>query len=308
MSADRHDKALKEASAWIARLQNDERSRDDEAAFRAWLAAGPENAPAFDHVTQVWDLAGGAVGRRVVARPSRRGLMIGLGASAAAGLGVVGWSVAAAADTIRTSVGEQQRLTTAQGAQVILDTDSLLVVARRSGQEGQARLKRGRAAFSLPTDGRFFVVSTGPWRIGALAADFEVCAGDLGAAVLVNRGSVVAERGGQRIRVDAGCRLDLHGAEQAATAPRAVDVEVASAWRGGRLVLENTRLADAAASLNRYARKPIVVGPELADFRVSGAYRTGAPHDFAESAAVLANAEVKVFRDRIEVTGKTRPS
>ena len=304
MKAGSEDRALQEASGWVARMQNPERSGADEAALAVWLRSRPENAIAFDHVTHVWELAGGASGWRAAARPSRRRLMVGLGAAAVAGTGVIGWSVAATAQTIRTSVGEQRRMTTPDGTRVVLDTDSVLVVDKRAGRDRRAVLKRGRAAFNVAEDGdRMFVISMGDWRLAALAGDFDVCAPDLGAAVLVRQGSLIAERGGVRTRVDQGCRLDL-AADKGLVAPRAVDVDVASAWRGGQIVLENTPLADAAAALKRYARKPIVAGPALADFRVSGAYRTGAPLDFAESVAVLADADVKVFRNRIEVLAK----
>ncbi|WP_395942820.1 FecR family protein [Brevundimonas sp.] len=302
----RQDRALREASAWVARMQNHERSDADEAGFQAWLKADPGNREAFDHVTHVWDLAGGATGRRTALSPSRRRLIAGLGGAAAAGVGVVGWSVAAA-QTVRTSVGEQRRMTTPDGTRVVVDTDSILVVDRRPGRDRRATLKRGRAAFNiLDDDGRMFVVATGGWKLATLAGDFDVCAEDVGAAVVVSRGSLIAERdGATRIRVEQGCRLDLSAAS---VAPRTVDVETARAWRSGQIVLENTPLADAVTALNRYARKPIVVGPALADFRVSGVYRTGAPLDFAESVAVLADAEVKVFSDRIEVSAKDRAS
>lgn len=298
------DKALREASVWIARLQNEERSAGDEVAFDAWLRSTPEHAAAFDHVTSVWDLAGGAQGSRGKTDPSRRRLLIGFGASAAVGVGAVGWSVAAAAQTVRTSIGEQRRMTTPAGVQVLLDTDSVLVIDRRSSR-GTARLKRGRASFNLADGGNdLFLVSSGAWKLAALAADFDVYADDLGAAVLVNRGRVVAVgQGGLRVSVDAGCRLGL-AEDGRVRNPEPIDLKITGAWRNGRIVLENTRLADAAVSLNRYAQKPIIIADELADFRVSGGYRTGAPEDFARSVAVLADANIKVFRDRIEVSPK----
>jgi transmembrane sensor len=49
---------VKEASIWLARLRADDRSLEDERAFRAWLMADPRHAAAFEAVNGVWDSVG----------------------------------------------------------------------------------------------------------------------------------------------------------------------------------------------------------------------------------------------------------
>ena len=48
-----------EAAAWLARLHAEDRDAADEAAFRAWLAASPEHADAFEAVDRMWSDVGG---------------------------------------------------------------------------------------------------------------------------------------------------------------------------------------------------------------------------------------------------------
>ena len=47
-----------EAAAWLVRLHADDRSAADEAAFWAWLDAGPAHAAAFEAVDRMWSDVG----------------------------------------------------------------------------------------------------------------------------------------------------------------------------------------------------------------------------------------------------------
>ncbi len=47
-----------EAADWLARLRADDRTPEDEAAFRAWLDADPGNADAFEAVNTIWESVG----------------------------------------------------------------------------------------------------------------------------------------------------------------------------------------------------------------------------------------------------------
>ena len=46
------------AATWLARLRADDRTAEDEAAFREWLADDPAHAAAFEAMNGVWDVAG----------------------------------------------------------------------------------------------------------------------------------------------------------------------------------------------------------------------------------------------------------
>src|SRR3569833_3872822 len=49
---------VREAAIWLARLRADDRSPEDERAFRAWLMADPRHAAAFEAVNGMWDSVG----------------------------------------------------------------------------------------------------------------------------------------------------------------------------------------------------------------------------------------------------------
>lgn len=48
------DSAEHEASEWIARLNADDVSSDDEARFEVWRKRDPRNAQAFDELSTTW--------------------------------------------------------------------------------------------------------------------------------------------------------------------------------------------------------------------------------------------------------------
>src|SRR5512141_363368 len=125
---------VKEAAIWLARLRADDRSLEDERAFRAWLMADPGHAAAFDRVNGVWDSVG-ALSRdmrngevQLESGFSRRALLSGgLGLAVVAG-GTFAFVQSAGAEVYKTDVGEQKHITLKDGTGVFLDTDTKLVV------------------------------------------------------------------------------------------------------------------------------------------------------------------------------------
>ncbi|MDE1150056.1 MAG: DUF4880 domain-containing protein [Azospirillaceae bacterium] len=156
-----HTAADVEAAAWMARLRGPDRTEAALAAFRAWCDADPAHAAAFEHMTAVWDVAGGLHAERAAlsggatpaARPSRRLVLAGVAGALALGLGGVGFWQRAGATVYSTAVGEQRRLSLADGTRVILDTDSEIRV-RLSDRARRVALVRGRASFAVADDRR----------------------------------------------------------------------------------------------------------------------------------------------------------
>src|SRR5215469_3003003 len=108
---------VKEAAIWLARLRADDRSVEDERAFRAWLTADPSHAAAFESVNSVWDSVG-ALSRdlrsgqvQLESGLNRRALFAGgVGLVVAAGGSLV-FMQAAAAQVYQTEIGEQKHVT-----------------------------------------------------------------------------------------------------------------------------------------------------------------------------------------------------
>jgi transmembrane sensor len=94
--------------------------------------------------------------------------------------------------------------------------------------------------------------------------------------------------------LSAGQSLDLN--VKAPAVVRTANVLQSSAWRYGRVVLDNTRLDEAAADLNRYGGPQIVLAdPRLGDIRISGVFHTGRPYDVVRE--IVSAFPIKVASD-----------
>ncbi|HVK81181.1 MAG TPA: DUF4880 domain-containing protein, partial [Verrucomicrobiae bacterium] len=150
------------AAAWVARLHADDRTAADERAFHEWIAADPTHAAAFEMATQAYELAGalGDVPRAPLRRPvSRRAMFIGGGALAASvAAGALILSQGGAGEAYATEIGEQRRVTLVDGAELLLDTDTSVVVR----DERRIEVARGQINLRLPAD------VAAPFEIAAL--------------------------------------------------------------------------------------------------------------------------------------------
>ena len=77
-----------------------------------------------------------------------------------------------------------------------------------------------------------------------------------------------------------------------------------TAWQNGQALFDNDTMAAAAAELNRYSRRPLVIeDPQVSRMRVSGVFRAGATQDFAVSISALLPVKAWVEQDRIVLRG-----
>jgi transmembrane sensor len=315
--------ARTEAAVWLARMRSEARTPADELGFQAWLAEDARHRHAFDLATTMFEAAGAAPveagprGRNRQVQTDRRRVFVGgvLAAASVAAVGV-GWRLLDAS-TYRTGVGEQRRLTLADGSQVILDTHSVLRVAM-SGDHRRVELASGRAHFDVAKDPtRPFIVRAGGRDVIAVGTAFSVQHDGPATAVVLEEGRVivqpVAAAGARRPSAQArpmvpGDRLVFASAAAPPVADRP-DLGQALAWQEGRAVFENETLAGAALELNRYTRRTLdVTDPAVASLRVSGVFRTGDPEAFARTVALLLPVEVDARDDRIVLRPRKIPS
>ncbi len=197
----------------------------------------------------------------------------------------------------RTRIGERLTVTLPDGSVATLDTDSELRVAYTANARGLS-LVRGQALFEVahgqPTP---FRVEAGGQEIVAVGTVFNVRVdnGRVRVALLEGRVRVRPTRGdvpapsstanGSRraeVTMRAGETLDAQPAGTVAV--RASDVSQMATWRGGELIFNDTRLADAVAEINRYARRPIEVeDAAIGALRISGVFRTSDPERFSRA-------------------------
>ena len=292
------DKAYAEAAAWLARLCADRRDAADEDGFRAWLAAGPENAAAFEAVDQTWDVLGAICEPDDATRPPREHVMSRRLLLAGMGLATVGASSlfvfrSASADTFVTGVGEQKRITLEDGSRLFLDAQTKVRLSY-SKTVRSALMPYGRANFQVAFDAkRPFVVEAAQRRIVADHCNFDVrCDGERVQVVLIHGEADVHPEttGSPTTRLRSGERMiaiaDLEKFDRPKLAPLV-------AWQDGYEIFEGTRLQEAVAEMNRYSDTKITVDPKVADRKVSGVYRTGDNTAFARVVAQLLSVEVR---------------
>lgn len=319
-----------EAAEWVVRLHSDQRTRADDEAFRAWLDQDEANRAAYADHAALWAgiglLADNAEARAILMpaatrrRPTgvsrRTALFGGLGSAAAAALAAVVAVPMLSTQSYRTEPGEQRRIALADGSSVLLNTDSVLRV-KLERSERRLFLDRGQAFFKVAKDkARPFRVFVGSDEVRALGTAFDVRKVGDGARVTLEEGRVALYQAADRSRVPAeGARPStarskpdlarpvalLTPGQQALLVPtaapvvRAIDVRKTQAWRVGRLVLEDSSLAEAVAELNRYgAPRIVLVDDQTSRVRLSGVFHTGESAAFVES--VTAAFPVRVAR------------
>ena len=85
------------------------------------------------------------------------------------------------------------------------------------------------------------------------------------------------------IELIAGEALRVGNDGNAVVIPKA-DLEVATAWRHGKIIFHSEPLGDAVRRLNRYSRKQLEIeNPDLASLRVNGVFEAGDAQAFAEA-------------------------
>lgn len=289
------------AAAWIARLHADNRSAADERAFHDWMAEDPAHAAAFEEATQAYELACALrdLPRMPARAPvSRRAMFVGggaLAASVAAGAFILTRSDNAEAYT--TEIGEQRTIALRDGAQLLLNTDTSVIVRDR-GVVRSVQVERGQINLRLPAAPAASIeVAAREQRVLAHAGSLDIrCGVDVlsifvadGNADFIELSGVLALRAGDRLRVSAeGVAVDRPSAA------------AMTAWQRAQAVFESQTLAEAIGEMNRYSRTKLQVeDPAIAALRLSGVYSVGDNAAFARSVALLLPVEAHVRGDVI---------
>lgn len=300
-----------EAAAWLARLHSEERTPADLDGFQVWLDEDVRHRDTFETLTALWDASGEAEVKPPLHEPSRRKVLAGTGAAAfAAVVGGVVMLGRAKPEKFETALGEQRRLVLSDGSHLTLDADTQVAVSMGE-QRRSIELLKGRANFVVSKDPlRPFVVSAGSREVVAVGTAFDVDRQGVRVSVTMVEGKVVVRQAGatgaDRTLV-AGDRLRM-GATPATFVQDRPEISAATAWQAGRAVFDNETLADAAAELNRYQSRQLVIeDPSVGALRISGSYQTGDSESFARSIAELLPVRVDE-REQAIVVSRARPA
>lgn len=290
----------RQAAEWLARLHADDRTQDDEVAFRAWLNAHPRHADAFERSSAIWESVGG-LGDMPPMRPSpvsRRVVLAGAAAIVVAGGTALGWREAMAG-VYQTDVGEQRRLLLEDGTRVMLDTATRF----RFRLHADARilsLTSGRIDLNVAKDGRPFLIEAGPQRAALQAGRVDVRRDGARVAFTAIEGAPQIVTDGATVPLEAGHRMVvIDGRAGPVDQP---DLDDLIAWQDGRLAFRDETLSQAVAEMNRYTNRPLVVADaQVGDMRLSGMYRVGDPEAFARSIAILLPVRVQADAGSVRI-------
>lgn len=298
-----------EAAQWFARLKTLPVSQGTLRDFFAWKRL-KENAEAFQEAERFWTQAGklgespsilravaAADGRRVVPRSFRHWTMLpGLAillVAITAGFSYLTWQ----RTIFQTVPGEMRALTLEDGSRVQLGTATKIRV--RYGPNGrQLTLQKGEALFNVAHDVlRPFTVAAGDVTVTATGTKFDVSRIDDRVSVTLLQGRVIVHASG-------GTALALRPGQQwrwpdGGAEARSVDAANVVAWTQGRIVFDDTALADAIATVNRYGGKPVSLdAQDMASERISGTFEAGDSQSF-----VTAVTAFLPLRQRIDERG-----
>lgn len=277
---------LRDASEWIQRL-NESNAQTIVDQWMQWCKSDPLNLPVFEQMQRIWDAFSEARGTasyspQSATRLKHRNRLIALAASVVLLVGMAGWLALRYSNVqvLDTAVGEQRRITLADGSRLDLAPDSRVstrfTLARRDVQ-----LERGQAFFSVAHSAvRPFIVHVNSLTVTAVGTAFDVRIDPTNTVVTVSEGRVTVApgtdeaSGGPRtntetVRAGVGQRVTFSKSARRLSVAT-VDQKVAESWRDGRLQFVGEPLEDVVGVVNRYSAPQIVVAPALQQARFTG--------------------------------------
>ncbi|MDN7144057.1 FecR domain-containing protein [Pseudomonas sp. JQ170] len=244
-----------DALDWQVLLHSGNATDADRERYLRWRTLSPGHTQAALEAEALWGDLGQtrAAAELTVPAPRRRRWGSALAASLVLALvGYGGWQQAPAllAD-YHTAVGQQQRITLADGSHVLLNSASALSVDFTDGQR-RVMLKAGEALFEPASDPRPFVVDAGGEPVQGSGAVFSVRRDGSGSRVVIAQGEAQV---GDRVL-------------QATPDARAL-----TAWQRGKLIFNGKPLREVLAELERYQHGRIVLSDQqLGAMQVSGVF------------------------------------
>ncbi len=304
-----------QAARWAVRLASGALPSEEQRRLERWLQADPRHHGALIRARAHWvDLDRlAALHGPLTAEPpaatahgpqlSRR-QWIGAAAAAAAAFGTgLSWFTRRSRTLHYVSgLGEVRRIPLADGSTVLLNTSSELLVSFDQ-QQRHVGLIRGEALFEVAPDrARPFVVLTEAMAVHAVGTAFDVRLGANSLDVTVTEGTVeLRHSNAAHVQV----QVQRLGVNQRAVVDRVRSIEVRPieaaeaerqlSWRDGILAFNDDTLAAAAAEINRYNQRQVLIDDAaLAAMPIVGRFRITDIDDFARAAATALNAQIIV--------------
>ncbi len=333
-----------EASRWLAR-RDAGLSPEEQLGFEHWLAADAAHVAAWDELHATWSafdrphaagLAEAMIGELAARRRRRRFRVAWGGAFTLAAACVAFVFLTADVPAWRRSVAPVAAILVKPAVQTLPDGTAVelnagaAITIDYTADRRFVRLTRGEAHFAVTKDpSRPFIVSANGVEVRAVGTAFAVKLSPDTIDVLVTEGRVAVARhplapapatfatpgesAPAAVLLDAGHSLSVPTPAAAAEHPLrtqsadAAEIAQRLAWRGPRLELSETRLADAVAVFNRENRLQITLrDAPLRELRLNGVFRADNADGFVR--LLEANYGIRAeWRDRDAVTLRSAP-
>lgn len=291
-SAEMRERLEQEAVNWYSRMASGEMTRAERAAFEAWKQQSPEHEKASRKIERLWQILpavlvadeltqiapthqpsatmidfAAAKQLHSATLPPKRWLenrlsRWSMGLATAASL-LVAVCITYCGDYLhhpladyRTLVGEQQAIQLADGSTVYLNTDTAIDVTL-TDTERRIELLKGEAEFDVAHDtSRPFRVISGHTTTEALGTKFIVRYAKPEGSVTLLEGKIRTTRqphhGTENDQVILSPGEQIAFNEEALSPIQKPDMNLITAWRRGRLVMNFVTLEAVVAEINRY--------------------------------------------------------
>lgn len=280
-----------EAAHWFVRLQEPVVDVDARRQFDAWLNEHPQHRNEFELLQGLWKAADLVPSARLQAlcqetpagskrRPLARYAVAASVLAVALGLGLFSGLNHPTPYTAEfsTVLGERRQVALPDGSVVDLDSRSRIQVRFEKDRRG-IELAEGEAMFSVQHDtSRPFVVEAGSGKVTVTGTRFDVRRGNADTRVVVEQGTVkvqgrsASDNDFVSLTAGLGTHVDAQGKVAAAYAVNPAEL---TAWRNGKLVFNNARLADVAEQVSRYREKPLKVdGAAVGNLRLTSVFKS----------------------------------
>ncbi len=299
------DEIDRSASAWLIRIEEGELDPQSEGDFRLWLASDLRHRATYEAMRDTWSDIGRMPGlanltyeistaagiRRQRFSPAGSGWRWVAGAAIAASLAAVlllSTRQSTPADSqYRTDLAETRMIALPDGSSVTLGARSSLTIAYKAN-ERRVILSDGEALFDVVHNAhRPFLVDTGTTLIRDLGTKFDINRSGNSVRVGVIEGRVqvshtsgtdrapVIVGGGQGVQIVQPVIQDARGSSSPQPGKLLVTPQQgAGAWRDGRLVFDNARLADLVSDMNRYYAPGVTLDSvSVGELRVTASFK-----------------------------------
>lgn len=282
-----------EACAWASRLDAGLEA-GELAALRVWLARDPAHAWRLAHFRQFYAqlhgtvprlLAEGRLAAPAVRSPRRRAARWTAGLAAAAAVLVAGWWHGWRDQSFTTHKAECRTVALADGSVAELNARTQLRV-NLHGKERHVQMPQGEAFFAVAKDPAHpFFVETPAGTVRVTGTRFNVRTDSVGALeVTVLEGSVAVAAGTEpewHLRPQE--QITVAGGLVTMQQLTATATENVVAWREGKVVFDETPLADALAHFAAYHGRVLTAAPEVAGLPLGGRYTLADLDEFIRS-------------------------